>query len=106
MSRSRAGADHLERDGAIEAPLSRQEDNSHAAAGNFADDLVVAEIAGSPLPQLASESFQLGQERRPPVVGNLFQVITQLRLRSRLPVGLEASANHVNLPEQIDVELG
>ena len=40
-----AGQDHLERDGAIEAHLPGPEHDAHAAAGDLADDLVVAEIA-------------------------------------------------------------
>ena len=40
-----AGEDHLERDGPVEADLPRLEDDAHAAAGELADDLVVAEVA-------------------------------------------------------------
>ena len=40
-----AGEDHLERDGAVEAHLPGPEDDAHAAAGDLADDLVVAEVA-------------------------------------------------------------
>ena len=40
-----AGEDHLERDGPVEADLPGLEDDAHAAAGELADDLVVAEIA-------------------------------------------------------------
>ena len=40
-----AGEDHLERDGAVEAHLPGLEDDAHAAAGELADDLVVAEVA-------------------------------------------------------------
>ena len=40
-----AGEDHLERDGAVEADLPGLEDDAHAAAGDLADDLVVAEVA-------------------------------------------------------------
>jgi hypothetical protein len=38
------GEDHLQRHGAVEADLPRQEDDAHATACQFADDLVVAEI--------------------------------------------------------------
>ena len=40
-----AGEDHLERDGPVEAHLPGLEDDAHAAAGDLADDLVVAEVA-------------------------------------------------------------
>ena len=40
-----AGEDHLERDGPVEAHLPGLEDDTHAAAGELADDLVVAEVA-------------------------------------------------------------
>ena len=40
-----AGQDHLEGDGAVEADLPGLEDDAHAAAGDLADDLVVAEVA-------------------------------------------------------------
>ena len=40
-----AGEDHLERDGPVEADLPGLEDDAHAAAGDLADDLVVAEVA-------------------------------------------------------------
>ena len=40
-----AGEDHLERDGPVEAHLPGAEDNTHAAAGDLAEDLVVAEVA-------------------------------------------------------------
>ena len=40
-----AGEDHLERDGPIQADLPGLEDDAHAAAGDLADDLVVAEVA-------------------------------------------------------------
>ena len=40
-----AGEDHLERDGPVQADLARLEDDAHAAAGDLADDLVVAEVA-------------------------------------------------------------
>ena len=39
-----AGQDHLERDGAVEAHLPRLEDDAHAAAGDLADELVIAEV--------------------------------------------------------------
>ena len=40
-----AGQDHLQGDGAVEAHLPGLEDDAHAAAGDLADDLVVAEVA-------------------------------------------------------------
>ena len=40
-----AGEDHLERDGAVEAHLPGLVDDAHAAAGDLADELVVAEVA-------------------------------------------------------------
>ena len=40
-----AGEDHLERDGPVEADLPGLVDDAHAAAGDLADDLVVAEVA-------------------------------------------------------------
>ena len=40
-----AGEDHLQRDGPVEAHLPGLKDNAHAAAGDLADDLVVAEVA-------------------------------------------------------------
>ena len=40
-----AGENHLQCDGTIEARLAGLEDDAHAAAGDFADDLVVAEVA-------------------------------------------------------------
>src|SRR5262249_5356410 len=40
-----AGGDALERVGAVEAELSGLEDDAHAAAGDLAEELVVAEIA-------------------------------------------------------------
>ncbi len=40
-----AGQDHLERDLAIEAHLPRLKNNAHTAAGDLADDFVVAEVA-------------------------------------------------------------
>ena len=40
-----AGEDHLECDGPVEADLPGLEDDPHAAAGDLADDLVVAEVA-------------------------------------------------------------
>ena len=40
-----AGEDHLERDRPVEAHLPGLEDDAHAAAGDLADDLVVAEVA-------------------------------------------------------------
>ena len=41
-----AGEDHLERHRPIQADLPGLEHDAHAAAGDLADDLVVAEIAG------------------------------------------------------------
>ena len=41
------GEDHLERDRTIQAHLSRLEHDAHAAAGDFADDFVVTEVADS-----------------------------------------------------------
>ena len=40
-----AREDHLERDGAVEGHLPRLEHDSHAAAGDLADDLVISEVA-------------------------------------------------------------
>ena len=40
-----AGEDHLERDGPVEAHLPGLEHDPHSAAGDLADDLVVAEVA-------------------------------------------------------------
>ena len=40
-----AGQDHLECDGPVEAHLPGLEDDAHAAAGDLADDLVIAEVA-------------------------------------------------------------
>ena len=43
--RELTGQDHLQRDLAIEASLPRLEINAHAAAGELADNLIVAEVA-------------------------------------------------------------
>jgi len=39
------GEDHLEGDQSVQADLARPGDDAHGAAGDFADQLVVAEVA-------------------------------------------------------------
>ncbi len=50
------GKDHLERDGPVEAHLPGMEDHAHAAPGDLAQDLVVAERAA------ASRRSRIGSE--------------------------------------------
>ena len=57
------------------------------------------------LSQLALQGFQLGPERRASLVGNLGQVRIEWRTGSRPPVGLESTANGVDLSYQLNVEL-
>ena len=40
-----AGEDHLERDGPVQADLPGPVDHPHAAAGDLAEQLVIAEVA-------------------------------------------------------------
>ena len=40
-----SGQDHLERDGTVERDLSSLEHHTHAAAGDLAEDLIIAEVA-------------------------------------------------------------
>jgi hypothetical protein len=93
------GDDHLEGDGAIEADLAGVEDHAHAAPGDLADDLVVAEIAdGRAGRKVARRPVAIGRLGQPAEVGGPVGGgvgVGRSRARSRLvgrrPVGLGVS---------------
>ena len=99
-----AGEDHLERDRPIEAHLPGLEDDAHAAAGDLADDLVVAEIANAGgrggFADFSSRSRASGSAadrpaRRQPRPGS-----PPMWMLAGPPVGLEAAANGVDLADR------